>query len=127
MPIIEILERLGLRNFSAPLALLMERVAGIEMALDTGEERVEAVLRQQLAKCSEQSAEASRVFVMQVCVGLPVFRYRAGAAKGPEVWQPLLESLRQFRERHGEVVFWQESDLRPSIPETLEWLRSWSC
>ena len=64
---------------------------------------------------------------MQVCVGLPMFRYRAGSAAGPEVWHPLRESLRQFREQQGELVFWSESDLRPAIPETLEWLRAWGC
>lgn len=127
MPITEMLEGLGLRCFIAPLTLLLERVSGIEMALDAEDEQLEAVLRQQLDHCAVLSAGEARLFLMQVCVGLPVFRYRAGAASGPEVWNPLRESLRQFREQHGDLVFWSEGDLRPAIPETLEWLRTWGC
>lgn len=127
MPITEILEGLGLRCFIAPLTLLFERVSGIEMALDAEDEGVEAVLRHQLAHCAQLSSDEARLFLMQVCVGLPVFRYRAGAATGPEVWHPLRESLRQFQEQQGELVFWSEGDLRPAVPETLEWLRAWGC
>jgi len=127
MPITEILEGLGLRGFIAPLTLLVERVSGIEMALDAEDEQLEATLLQQLGHCAALPADEARLFLMQVCVGLPIFRYRAGAASGPEVWQPLCESLRQFREQHGELVFWSEDDLRPAIPETLEWLRAWGC
>jgi len=127
MPITEILEGLGLRGFIAPLTLLLERVSGIEMALDAEDEQLEAVLRQQLGLCASLAPDEARLFLMQVCVGLPVFRYRAGAASGPAVWHPLQESLRQFHEQHGELVFWAESDLRPAIHETQEWLRAWDC
>lgn len=127
MPITEILEGLGLRGFIAPLTLLVERVSGIEMALDAEDEPLEAVLRQQLVRCAPLATDEARLFLMQVCVGLPIFRYRAGAASGPEVWQPLRESLCQFREQHGELVFWSEGDLRPAISETLDWLHTWGC
>ena len=127
MPITEMLEGLGLRGFIAPLTLLLERVSGIEVALDAEDENLDAVLRQQLAHCASLTPDEARLLLMQVCVGLPMFRYRAGAAAGPEVWHPLRESLRQFREQQGDLVFWAESDLRPAIPETLEWLRAWGC
>ncbi len=127
MPITEMLEGLGLRGFIAPLTLLLERVSGIEVALDAEDEQLESVLRQQLGNCALLPPDEARLLLMQVCVGLPVFRYRAGAASGPEVWQPLHESLRQFRVQHGELVFWSDGELRPAIPETLEWLRTWGC
>lgn len=127
MAITEILEGLGLRSFVAPLTLLLERSAGMGAALDSEDESTESVLRQQLDQCAKLARDEARLLLMQVCVGLPVFRYRAGAAKGSEVWHPLRESLSQFRERQGELVFWSESDLRPAIPETLEWLRAWGC
>lgn len=127
MPITETLEGLGLRCFIAPLTLLLERVSGIEIALDTEDEGLEAVLRHQLDQCAQLPPDQARLLLMQVFVGLPVFRYRAGAASGPQVWHPLQESLRQFREQQGELVFWSEGDLRPNIPETLEWLRAWGC
>lgn len=127
MPITEILEGLELRCFIAPLTLLLERVSGIEIALDAEDEQLEGVLRQQLDHCAVLSAEEARLFLMQVCVGPPVFRYRVGAASGPEVWHPLRESLRQFRDQHGELVFWSDGELRPAIPETMEWLRTWGC
>lgn len=127
MPITEALEALGLRSFIAPLVQLSERVSGIEVALDADSEQLEAVLCEQLAHCATHSPDEARLFLVQVCVGLPVFRYRAGAAAGPEIWHPLHESLRQFHDRHGELVFWADADLRPAIPETLEWLRTWGC
>jgi len=127
MPITEMLEGLGLRCFIAPLTLLLERVSGIEVALDAEDEQLEAFLRQQLNHCASLPADDARLFLMQVCVGLPVFRYRVGAASGPEVWHPLRESLRQFRDQHGELVFWSEGDLRPAISETLDWLHTWGC
>jgi len=127
MPITEMLEGLSLRCFIAPLTLLLERVSGIEVALDAEDEQLESVLRQQLGHCALLPPDEARLLLMQVCVGLPVFRYRAGAASGPEVWHPLRESLRQFRVQHGELVFWSDGELRPAIPETLEWLRTWGC
>jgi hypothetical protein len=127
MPITEILEGLGLRCFVAPLTLLLERSSGIEAALDSQDECIESVLRQQLDQCAKLAPDEARLLLMQVCVGLPAFRYRAGAATGPEVWHPLRESLRQFHEQQGELVFWSDGDLRPAIPETLEWLRTWGC
>ncbi|MGQ0700316.1 MAG: hypothetical protein ACT4PZ_19005 [Panacagrimonas sp.] len=127
MPIVEILESLGLRSFAAPLTLLLERLAAIDMVLDADEERAEAIFNRQLAECVHLSPVEARVFLMQVCVGLPAFRYRAGAVTGRAVWQPLRESLHQFREQYGDLVFWLDGDLCPSVPETLEWLKSWDC
>lgn len=127
MPITEILEGLGLRCFIAPLTLLLERSSGIELAFDSEDECMEGVLRQQLDQCAKLAPDEARLLLMQVCVGLPTFRYRADAATGPEVWNPLHESLRQFREQQGELVFWSDGDLRPAVPETLEWLRTWGC
>lgn len=127
MPITEMLEGLGLRCFIAPLTLLLDGSAGIEEALDSADEGMEGVLRQQLDQCAKLAPDEARLLLMQVCVGLPTFRYRAGAATGAEVWHPLRESLRQFREQQGELVFWSDGDLRPAVPETLEWLRAWGC
>lgn len=127
MFVTDALEGLGLRCFIAPLTLLMERVSGIELAFDEENESLEAVLRQQIACCSRLPLEEARLLLMQVCVGFPMFRYRAGAATGSEIWHPLRESLRDFREQQGGLVFWSDGDLRPAIPETLEWLRAWGC
>lgn len=127
MPIMEMLEGLGLRSFVGPLAVLLEQVSGIEVAFDLPDEDTGTLLRQQLSACQHLSQDDARVLLMQACIGLPAFRYRAGAATGPEVWHPLRESLAQFRARHTELVFWLDGELHPPVRETLDWLRSWGC
>lgn len=125
MAIIEKLDGLGLRSLAPPLLWLIERTVGMRPVLDDQHEHADRLLLQHLEQCSSLRQDDARVLLMQVCVGLPAFRYRAGAASSPEVWHPLKESLEQFESRHGGLLFWLDGDLHPPIPETLEWLRTW--
>lgn len=125
MAMIERLDKLGLRSLAPPLLWLIERSGGMTAALDDSEERADHLLLQHLERCASLSQDEARVLLMQVCVGLPAFRYRAGSATGPEVWHPLKESLEQFQNHHGDLLFWLDGELYPPIPECLEWLRSW--
>lgn len=125
MAIIEKLDGLGLRSLAPPLLWLIERTSCMATAFDDADECAKPLLLHHIEQCSRLSQEDARVLLMQVCVGLPAFRYRVGSASSPDVWHPLKESLEQFEARHGGVLFWLDGELHPPIPETVEWLRTW--
>jgi hypothetical protein len=125
MAMIERLQGLGLQSLALPMLSLIERTRRMASVLDDDEEQSDRLLLQHLDRCANLGQDDARLLLMQVCVGLPAFRYRAGAACSAEVWHPLKETLEQFETRQGELLFWLDGELRPSISETQEWLRAW--
>lgn len=127
MAIIETLEAVNLHRFAAPLALMLERISAVEVALECSEDCAEALLRRQLRDFAATGPNEVREPLAQFCVGLPALCYRIGASADAAVWHPLREPLTQFRERHGESLIWYEGDPLPTLPEILVWFRTWGC
>ena len=80
MAIIDKLDGFGLRSLAPPLLWLVERTGSMARALDDADERAERLLLQHIEQCSSLTQDDARILLMQVCVGLPAFRYRVGSA-----------------------------------------------
>ena len=121
------LERNGLAALVAPVALLLERLEGIEIILDVPEDAPRAVLAQELARSSHLSTSEATYLLIQVCAGLSVFRYRVGCAYCQNLWNPLDESLRHYLHRFQAVVYWYDGSPYPAPYATVRWLQELRC
>lgn len=127
MAVIETLEAVNLHRFAAPLALVLERISAVEVALECSEDCAETLLQRQLRDLADIGPNEAREPLAQFCVGLPALCYRIGASTDSAVWHPLCEPLARFRERHGEPLIWYDGDPLPTLPEILVWFRTWGC
>lgn len=121
------LERKGLASMVASVALLLERLAGIEIALDGSDEQPELVIAEGLNRCAELSIAEASHYLMQICAGQPAFRYRVGCTHCAQLWNPLDESLRHYQQRLQTVVCWYDGALYPAPYATVRWLQELRC
>lgn len=127
MAIIETLEAVNLHRFAAPLALMLDRISAVEVALECSEDCAEVLLQRQLRDFAAIGPIDAREPLAQFCAGLPALCCRVGAPTDSAVWHPLREPLALFRERHGEPLIWYDGDPLPTLPEILVWFRTWDC
>ena len=114
-----LLSRSGLEAWARVCLTLLALTAGIERYMEREAEHPHRDLLQRVQRALSSEDEAALFEI----AGLHVFEYRVMSEETLELWQPLQESLEQFRKRHTENVrVWRDFSAHPPRAEIEKWL-----
>jgi len=115
-----------LLKYERALAKLASNFSGLEeIIVDESELPSEIIPKTVMQSMQAPLAEQESV-LRELIARLPLFEYHAAA--GGEVWNPLAESLQDFRARHrrkGKVTLWRDWGQFPTAAEVEQWLDRW--
>ena len=116
-----------LLKYEHELLKLVSNFGGIEDVVEDPSElpseAITAILRQCLIAPPEKQARS----LCSKIARLSLFEYHAVSAKG-DIWNPLSESLQDFRARHrrkGKITLWRDWGQYPTAAEVEQWLDRW--
>ena len=117
----------ALVKYERALLKITKNFSGIEGVIENPAEMPFEAISEIIARCVESPAEQQEELLRALVSRFPLFEYHAAAANG-DIWNPLSESLREFRARHrckGKVTLWRDWGQYPTATEVEQWLDRW--
>jgi hypothetical protein len=114
-----LLQRPGLECWARTCMSLLALTQGITSFMDDEDEHPHRDMRRYVIRALSKNDPAELLKIAR----LHAFSYRAMSEAELALWQPLNESFRQFKERHGgRIRVWKELSSHPSRVTIEQWL-----
>ncbi|RLJ16693.1 hypothetical protein DJ030_16295 [bacterium endosymbiont of Escarpia laminata] len=111
---------LELSDWIPVIVIVLHRLAGIERIMDDHSDmslrRLETFIQDEKARTSNNREKRLTTLLS----ALPAWCFLA--TDGAQLWNPLDESLHQFKRRNGPIVFFESPDPKPEHAQVIDWL-----
>lgn len=113
-------------KYERALLKITENFSGIEDVVENRTEIPSEAIPEIITQCVNSPLEQQEKLLRTKISRLPLFEYHA--AVNGDIWNPLSESLREFRARHrrkGKLTLWRDWGQYPTAAEVEQWLDRW--